>query len=163
MRNFLLFLCIVISNKIIAQVPMVMPPEADAFYEKAMPIIKPQLKKVIAKAANSLKNRHANADSLFIALHSNSVLKGMSDKDMQGLTTLIMVQASKNADEDIKKMVLGMRNKDDAEFASNENSNNSKQLILQMIVQRKSQMAEEISFVMKKIYNEEDTIINSLK
>lgn len=173
MKNFLLFLCIVFTHQSIAQVPMAMPPDADAFYIHAMPIIKPQLKNVIVKSAYLLKNQQVNSDSLIKALHSNPVLKGMSDENIEAISTLIMVQASKDADEDLKKMVLSMRNKNDAEEVSNPNIgdknkslqeiNDKKQLMLQMIMHRKSKIAEEISLVIKKIYDNRENIINNLK
>ena len=173
MKNLLLFFCMVFIHQSIAQVPMAMPPDADAFYKNAMPIIKPQLKNVILKAASLLKNRQMNADSLIKALHSNPALKGMGNENIEAISTLIMVQASKDADEDLKKMVLSMRNNNEAEPVSNTNCgdkneslqeiNDKKQLMLQRIMNRKSKMAEEISLVIKKIYDNKENIINNLK
>lgn len=172
MRNFLLLLCIVFTQKIFAQVPMAMPPEADAFYKNAMPVIKPQIKDLIIKSAAALKNQRANADSLMKALQSNPKLKGMSEANIAAISTLIMVQASNDADEELKKMVLSMRgNGNDAEPVSNtgdknqlgQQINDRKQLMLQMIMARKSKMAEEISLVFKKVPNNRDNIINNLK
>ncbi|MEO6220676.1 MAG: hypothetical protein ABIO81_09635 [Ginsengibacter sp.] len=164
MRNFLLFLCLVFfTANNIAQVPVAMPPEADAFYNKAMPVIKPQLKNVIVKAASSLKNRQANADSIFKSLHSNPVLKNMNDENIQGITTLIMIQASKDSDEDLKKMVLSMRNNNEAAQVLNTDSDDKKQLILRKIMHRKSKMAEEISLIIKDVSENSETIINNLK
>ncbi len=173
MKNFLLFLCIVFTHQSIAQVPMAMPPDADAFYKNAMPIIKPQLKNVIVKSASILKNQPVNSESLIKALHSNPALKGMSDENIEAISTLIMVQASKDADEDLKEMVLSMRNNNEAEPVSDTNCggknetlqeiNDKKQLMLQRIMNRKSKMAEEISLVIKKIYDNKENIINNLK
>lgn len=171
MKNFLLFLCIVFTHQLMAQVPMAMPPDADAFYKSIMPIIKPQLKNVIIKSAFLLKNQRPNADSLINALRSNPALKSMSDESIEAVSALIMVQASIDADEDLKKMVLSMRN-NEAEQVSNistnknestQEVNDKKQLILQMIMLRKSKIAEEISLVIKKIYGNRENIINNLK
>ncbi len=156
MRNFLLFLCMVLTHESFAQVPMAMPPDADAFYKNAMPEIKPQIKNVIIKTASTLKSRQVNADSLNKALHANPVLKGMNDENIAAISTLIMVQASKDADEDLKKMVLSMRGSDAGGQASNTDA-------LQMIMSRKSKMAEEISLVIKRIYDNRENIINNLK
>ena len=156
-----------------AQVPTAMPPDADAFYDYAMPMINLQLKNVIIRSALILKNQQANADSLNIALHSSPILKGIGDENIEAISTLIMVQASKDADEDLKKIVLSMRNNNDAEKVSNTNTgnkkeslqeiNDKKQLMLQIIMNRKSKIAEEISLVIKRIYGNKEHILNSLK
>ncbi|MEO6639206.1 MAG: hypothetical protein ABIN25_13090, partial [Ginsengibacter sp.] len=71
------------------------------------------------------------------------------------------------ADEDLKKMVLSM--KDDKGVSRTGNSpesqdmNEKKQIALQLIINRKSNMAEEISFVLQKISDKNEIIINSLK
>ena len=171
MKNLLLFLCIVFYQQIIAQVPTSMPPDADAFFKNAMPTIRPQLKNLITKSAGQLKIKQANADSLIKALHSNPALKGMSEENIQAIATLIMVQASEDADEDLKKMVLSMSNNNGAEPVSNSGDkneslneiNDKKQLMVQMIMNRKSKMAEEISLVIKKIYDNRENIIDNLR
>ncbi|MEP6597618.1 MAG: hypothetical protein ABJA71_16810, partial [Ginsengibacter sp.] len=176
MQKFLLIVAIVFTKTGIAQVPMAMPPDANAFYNKAMPLIKPHLKKIVIHTAFLLKNRRANADSLSNALHTNPGLKGMSDENIEGMTTLIMVHASKDADEDLKKMVLSMRNNEAEPVAnknvnananktnvSSEEINDKKLLMLQMIMNRKSKIAEEISLVLKKIPENKENIINNLK
>ncbi len=172
MKKNLLFLCLVFSFHGIAQVHVAMPPDAEAFYNKAIPLVKPGLKKLIIQTSDELKNRQANADSLIKALHANPVLNGMSSENIEGLSTLILVQASKNADDDLKKMVLGMRN-DEAGLVANsasgtksespEQIHERKQVMLQMIAYQKSKMAEEISIVMKKISDNKENIINNLK
>jgi hypothetical protein len=114
-----------------------------------------------------------NSERLIKTLHSNPALKGMSEENIAAISTLVMVQASKDADEDLKKMVLSMRNNSEAEPVSNTNGvnkheslqeiNDKKQLMLQMIMQRKSKMAEEIDLIIKKIYSNRENIINNLK
>ncbi|MDQ6762591.1 MAG: hypothetical protein M3015_08190 [Bacteroidota bacterium] len=165
MKKILLSLCIVLSLQAKSQVHSAMPPEANEFFDKAMPLINPSVKNLITQSAITLKNRHTNADSLFSALRSNRLLKAMNDENIAGITTLVMVQASKNADEDLKKMVLSMKNDNAAAQAGNnhEEANDKKQLALQLILNRKSNMAEEISLVLKKIPQDKDNIINSLK
>lgn len=152
---------------------MAMPPEADAFYKDAMPVIRPQIKELIMKSASALKNQQANADSLIKVLQSNSKLRGMSEANIAAISTLIMVQASVDADDELKKMVLSMRgnNNNGAETVSNTSDknqsaqeiNNTKQLMLQTIIILKSKMAEEISLVFKKVQGNRDNIINNLK
>ncbi len=166
MKKILLSLCIVLSLQAKSQVHSAMPPEANDFFDKAMPLINPSVKNLITQAAITLKSRRANADSLFKALRSNHLLKTMNDENIAGITTLVIVQASKDADEDLKKMVLSMKNDNAGEQATNSNHeaiNDKKQLALQLILNRKSNMAEEISLVLKKIPQDKENIINSLK
>ncbi|MEP6583141.1 MAG: hypothetical protein ABJA90_02690 [Ginsengibacter sp.] len=162
MKNALLFFCLVFNCKSIAQVSTAMPADADAFYQNAMPIINSQVRNLVVKSASDLKNQQVNADSLIKALHSKSILKGMKDENIAAVSTLIMVQASMNADEDLKKMVLSMRNngKNDAEAVQ---KINDQKLVLDLILYRKSKMAEEVSLVIKKIYDNSENIINNLR
>lgn len=166
MKKFLLSLCIVVTHYSQAQVHTAMPPDANTFYDKAMPLVKSSLRNLIMQVATVLKSRRANADSLFNALHTNPLLKGMGDENIAGVTTLIIVQASKDADEDLKKMVLGMKDNGISRTSNTSQSaeeiNEKKQIALQLILIRKSNMAEEINFVLQKLSDKEN-IISSLK
>jgi hypothetical protein len=165
MKNLLFFALLIsifpkISN---AQVSKIMPADADEFYNKSMPLLRPQVKKIVLQTAQNIKHSKINADSLSRILSKNPVLKGMSNKDIAGITVLIMVQASKDADADLKQMVLEIsrQNEKDNAITSQNEAQNSK---LQTIIDRKSGMAEEISYVMKKISRpERQDIINNLK
>ena len=149
MHSALLFF----SKSILAQVSKVIPPEADDFYNKSMPLLRPQVKNIVLHTAKAIENRKINADSLSQELNANKALKGMSNNDIEGIIVLIMVQASKDADANLKKMVLEishreMTKKKKVQEEINEDDQNLK---LQMIMDRKSDMAEEVSYVMKKI------------
>ena len=181
MKSLLLFaFCIFILKALNAQVPTAMPPDANTFYINAMPAIRQQVKDIVIQTANAIKHRRANADSLSQRLRTNKTLKGVSNSDIDGITVLIMVQASKNADADLKLIVLGMSRRNEQEHPGTsaqtvsennvEDKNRSIEEIsdmqnskLRMIMERKSRMAEEISAVMKKISGAEQDIINNLK
>ena len=176
---FFVFCTILFSKSLIAQVSKVIPPDAEDFYNKSMPLLRPQLKNIVLHAAKSIENRKINADSLAQVLNANKALNGMSNNDIEGIIVLIMVQASKDADADLKSMVLeiGRRNELKKEGSSNtqvsnnlenkkesqEEINEMQNLKLQMIMDRKSDMAEEVSYVMKKISGTQQNIINKLK
>ena len=109
MKNLLLFaFCTLFFKNINAQVPTAMPPEATAFYNKAMPVIRQHIKDMVLQTAHAIKRYNASADSLSRRLRANHVTKGMSNHDIDGITVLILVQASRDADADLKLMVLGM-------------------------------------------------------
>jgi hypothetical protein len=182
MRNLLLFaFCIFNSKNLTAQIPTAMPPDANTFYINAMPAIRPQVKDIVLQTAKALKHRKANADSLSQRVRTNKMLKGMSNNDIEGITVLIMVQAYKNADADLKLMVLGINHRNEQKQQEQttmqtvtvndvENKNRSieeindlQSLQLRMIMERKSKMAEEISNVMKNISGTQENIINNLK
>ena len=181
MKTLLLFaFCILLFKNIDAQVPTAMPPEATAFYNKAMPLIRQHIKDIVVQTAHAIKRYNANADSLSRRLRANHVMKGMSNHDIDGITVLILVQASRDADADLKVMVLGMSRRNEqkqqqttiqstsVKNAKNENRstdeiNDIQNLRLQVIIERKRRMAEEISNVMQKIQNTQQSIINNLK
>ncbi len=165
MKNLLFFaICLLFFSKsIFAQVSKVMPPDADDFYNKSMPLLRPQVKDIILNTAKAIENRKINADSLSKELSANNALKGMSNNDIQGIIVLIMVQASKDADANLKRMVLEISHKNENKKESQEEINEAQNLKLQMIKDRKSDMAEEVSYVMKKIEGSQQNIINNLK
>ena len=166
MKNLLLF--VVFSfftlNSAFAQVPKAMPSDANEFYNKSMPLLRPQVKNIVLQIAATLKNRSINTDSLSAALQKNSQLKDMSKNDIDGIAVLIMVQASIDADADLKKMVLAIgRGNDQKNAPSKGNSNEAQNMKLQTIMDHKSDLAEGVTYVMKKISGTQEDIINNLK
>ena len=173
MKNLLFFAyCMIfLFNNLNAQVPTTMPADANTFYDNSMPLLRPAVKSIILQIAKSMRNHKANSDSLLKALRSKTALKGISNNDIEGVVVLIMVQASKDADADLKNMVMGIsrqneqkesarsdrqsKHEDDVQYMQN--------LKLQMIIDHKSNMAEEVSYVMKKISGMQENIINHLK
>ncbi len=177
MKNLLFFALYIVfySPSILGQVSKVMPPEADDFYNKSMPLLRPQVKNIVLHAAKAIENRKINSDSLSRELKANAALKGMSNNDIEGIIVLIMVQASKDADANLKKMVLEISRsngqKKQANTTSEKTNKNNTQddideiqnLKLQMIMDHKSDMAQEVNYAMKKISSTQQTIINNLK
>jgi hypothetical protein len=182
MKNLLLFaFCISILQSLDAQVPTAMSPEAGTFYSNAMPAIRQQVKNIVLQTASAIKHYKVNSDSLLQNLRSNKTLKGLSNNDIEGITVLIMVQASHDADADLKSMVLGMNRRNEQkqqqpatiQTVSEKNAGNKTRSIedihdmqnlkLRVIMERKSRMAEETNELMKKISDSQQTIINNLK
>ncbi len=166
MKNLLLFVVIIFLTlkSTFAQLPKAMPADANEFYNKSMPLLRPQVKNIVLQIATTVKNRSINTDSLSDALQKNSRLKGMGKNDIDGIAVLIMVQASIDADSDLKKMVLAIgRGNDQKSTPSKDNSNEAQNLKLQTIMDRKSDLAEGVTYVMKKISGTQQDIINNLK
>jgi len=146
-----------------AQVPKAMPPDANEFYEQSMPLLRSPVKNFILQSAKVMEHRKSNTDSLTTAFHKNPLFKGMSNADIEGLEVLVMVQASLNTDAELKKMVLEIGRKNDKTKANTPESNKEQDAQLQKIMDRKSDMAEQVSYTMKKITGNERNIINNLK
>jgi len=182
MKNLVLFAyCMARLSNLNAQVPAAMPPEANAFYINAMAGIRQQIKDLVIQGAAAIKHRSPNADSLSRRLPGNNKLKGLNDNDIEGITVLIMVQASRDMDAELKIMVLAMSHSNDrkqqpqtgAQTVSVHNVDNRKpsteelnqmqNLKLSMIMEMKSRLAEEISNLMKKISGTQQNIISHLK
>jgi len=132
-----------------------MPPEANTFYSKAMANIKPQIKNIVEKNAGVLKGRTINADSLSKALIKNQLLKNATPQDIEAIGVLIMVQASKNADADLKDLVINMN--------KNEREKNAPDNKVESILENKSKIAENVSILMKRISGTQDVVINNLR
>lgn len=183
MKNLLLFAFCFFSvlKSPEAQVPMAMPAEANAYYNNSMPLLRPHLKEIVLQTAKALKYHKANADSLSQTLHAHAALKGMSNNNIEGITVLILVQASKDADAELKQMVMEIchRNEQKKEErttmhrvnvnnienknSSTEDINEMENLKIQRIIDRKSRIAEETNYAMKKISGMQQNIINDLK
>lgn len=174
MKNLLFFTFYTFSTlqTLNAQVSTAMPPDANEFYNQSFPFLRPPLKNIVLQTAIAMKNRRANSDSLSKILHTSKTLKGMSNNDIEGIIVLIMVQATKDADADLKNMVMGISRQNDLSQAKKSSAKNIddkedfqeiQNLKLQMIMDRKSKMAEEISYVMKRISGTQQNIINNLK
>lgn len=157
-----------------------MPPDAAAFYNKAIPVIRQHIKDIVLQTASAIKRYNANADSLSRRLRGNHMLKGTSNSDIDGITVLILVQASRDADAELKFIVLAMSRRNEQKQqqitiqsvsvnnAKDENrsigdADDIQNLRLQATIERKRRIAEEISVVMQKIQNTQQSIINDLR
>jgi hypothetical protein len=159
MKNLLPFIFCGLSFGSYSQVNAVMPPEADLFYRNAMQVIKPQIKNTIEKNANNLKGRKVNADSLSRLLRADKALKNLTKQEIEAITILIMVQVSKNADADLKDLVVNIQKDNDKIGQANDLSSTRAATILN----NKSQIAEHISLLMKRLSGSQDIVIDQLK
>ena len=159
MKNLLPFVFCLFSICSIAQINTVMPTEANTFYSKAMANIKPQIKNIVEKNADVLKGRTINTDSLSKALIKNHFLKNATPQDIEAIGVLIMVQASRNADADLKDLVINMR-KNDRDKNPRDIAPGNK---VESILENKSKIAENVSIIMKRISAAQDVVINNLR
>lgn len=134
-----------------AQVNTVMPPEAGAFYGKAMPSIKPVMIALIKRNATNLRNRNVNADSLLSALKKDASLKGINQHSLDAILVLIMIQMSINLDAELKDLVLRMRN---------DQSSKEGQSLTEEILDHKSKLAQTVAHMFTKISSPENAINN---
>ena len=173
MKNLLFFAYTIIffSKNLGAQVPTTMPADANTFYNNLMPLLRPAVRNIVLQTAKAMKNHKANSDSLFKAIRNKASLKGMNNNDIEGVVVLIMVQASKDADADLKNMVMDISRQNEQKESARtarqpkpeDDVQDMQNLKLQMIIDRKSNMAEEVGYVMKKISGTQQNIINNLK
>ncbi|MGN6194591.1 MAG: hypothetical protein ACTHOB_06610 [Ginsengibacter sp.] len=163
MKNLLLLFLIILTYKSYAQVNSVMPAEATSFYNSAMQKIKPDLKNTIEKNANKLKGRIVNIDSLSVELHKDRFLKNSNQEDLKAIVVLIMVQISKNADADLKNMVIHMPKNPDQNENRNSSVNGRQENMIENILANKRQIAENVSSVMEKLPDLTQTLIDELK
>lgn len=139
------------------QVNSSMPPEALTFYNNAMPVLKPGVKKLIEKNALNLKDRRINADSLLNRLQHEPSLKGGSKENLLAILVLTMVQVSKNADAELKDLVVNI-SKQKAKEGQSEAEN-----LVASILANKSSIAESVSFTIKKLPPTQEIALENLK
>jgi len=156
MKNILPFLFFLfLADFSFAQVNSVLPPEANAFYQNSIKTIKPGVKDLIEKNANKLTGQKVNVDSLVTELHKTALLKAGNEKDLQAITVLILVQASKNADNELKDIVIHSGNPDsqserDKSFAT-------------LLVENKSEIANAVALIMKKLSGSPEMVMDKFK
>ncbi|MEO8961875.1 MAG: hypothetical protein ABI325_08345 [Ginsengibacter sp.] len=159
MKHFLSLIFYILSSAGYSQVNSAMSPEADLFYNHAMQTINSKIKSTIEKNANNLKNRIVDTDSLSGFLRSDESLKNITSKGIDAIAILIMVQISKNADADLKNMVVNMQ-KDNEKSLSKGNSHSA---IVEVILNNKSQIAANVSVLMQKLGSSRDLAVDNLK
>lgn len=163
MKNLLPLFFFAVTVNSYAQVNAVMPPEATSFYNSAMQKLKPELKTTIEKNANKLKGRNVDIDSLSIELHKSAYLKNSNEYDLHAIVVLIMVQISKDADADLKNLVIHMHRTNEQNNKTNLHINETSENKVESILANKRQIAENVSLVMEKHPDLPQTFINKLK
>lgn len=156
MKNLLLIIFIIFSINSFGQVNSVIPPEANRLYNHAIHSINPAIKSMVEKNAINLKGRKVNMDSLSKVLHNERLFKNAGARDIDVITVLIMVQISRNADIDLKNLVVNMKNTD------NSHADRSAEKA-ETILNNKSQIAENITIVMKKISGYAEMALENLR
>lgn len=135
------------------QVNSSMPPEATIFYNKAIEIIRPEIKKLIHTSALDCKKEKPDASLLIARLKRELILKKLNQADIKGIAVLVMVQASKNTDEELKKLVQALRN----------NPGQASMDETKKLADFKSFLAENINQLMDKSSISPESVINHLK
>lgn len=138
-----------------------MPSEANTFYQNAMLSIKPGVKSLIEKNANKLTGQKVNVDSLIGELHKNALLKNGNEKDLEAITILILVQVSRNADNELKNLVVHMRQTNSAPASTDEDEKNKNTAAL--LVENKSDIAQSVSLIMKRISGSPEMVMEKFK
>lgn len=151
MKNFFSLIFYSFSLAGYGQVNSVMPPEAELFYNHAMRTIKAEIKSTIEKNANNLKNKIVDSDSLSRSLRTDASLQNLTQQGIEAVTILIMVQISKNADADLKDMVVN-RQKD---------TDHSE--VVEIILSNKSLIATDVTDLMNELGSSRDMALDGLK
>lgn len=86
-----------------------MPPEASIFYTKAMEIISPEIRHLVRANSLKIKDKKTNLKQLLSELTKEPRLRKLKKADLDWIAILVMVQASKNVDEELKNKVVELR------------------------------------------------------
>ena len=159
MKNVLPFFVLFFASPSFSQVNAVLPSEANAFYQNAMQSIKPAVKNLIEKNANKLTGHKINVDSLVKELQKNPLLKGGNENDLEAITVLILVQASKNVDNNLKELVIHKKN----DGNENEEEKQREKNYASLLVENKSEIAQNVSFIMKKFSGSPEMVMEKFK
>lgn len=161
MKNILLLLFLFFSLRVFSQVNAVLPSEAKTFYDNAMVRLKPEVKNLIEKNANKLAGHKINVDSLVKDLQKSPLLKGGNENDLEAITVLILVQASKNADNNLKELVIHKKRSDGE--TENQEEREKEKIYTSLLVENKSDIALAVSFIMKKLSGSQEMVMDKFK
>lgn len=159
MKNILLLLFLFFACHAFSQVNAVLPSEANVFYQNAMQHIKPAVKNLIEKNANKLTGHKINVDSLAKELQKNPLLKGGNENDLEAITVLILVQVSRNVDNNLKELVIHKKNDENENEAEKERD----KIYVSLLVENKSDIAGMVSFIMKKLSGSPEMVMDKFK
>jgi 3-deoxy-D-arabino-heptulosonate 7-phosphate (DAHP) synthase len=100
-------------------------------------------------------------DSLIKDLHKTPLLRNGTQKDLEAITVLILVQVSRNADSELKDIVIHMRHSN-SEKKNEEDDENCKNTAA-LLVKNKSEIALGVSVIMKKLSGSAEMVMDKFK
>lgn len=154
MKNLLpIFFCVFFLPTY-SQVNNSMPTEANLFYQKAMDVLSPEIKNKVQSVAKKLKGRIVDADSLSMEIKKDIVFKKHNSLKAEAITILILVQASKNADTDLKEMVVSMANEKNTSLQAFDKT--------KPLLQYKSALAKNLDETLVKMNNSPGKLLEGL-
>ncbi len=127
MKKIFLIYLIFVSNSLFGQNIQIANQQAESFYNKVMPSMKPGLKNLVLSTAYKLTDHTVNPDSLTIALKNNKQAAGLQSYDIEALVMLIIMEASKDANQDLKDMLAEMKKNNDQKNQMRESNQLMKQ------------------------------------
>jgi uncharacterized protein (DUF3084 family) len=189
MKWILYFFAAVVSIQGSAQELFSVPADAEAFYTRAMPVINLKYKNLVKQTAIQVKGMDISADSIASILRGSGNTLNLGNADIDALVILVMMEANKSAQEDLKSVMMEMKRKNaekksirqpevnkqrqtvtDQNIVKNRNpsqitvdSNQLLQTRMDKIVNQRSKTNDVISSMMKKISDTQNQIIQNLK
>ncbi len=130
-----------------------MPPEASIFYNKAINSISPEIKKLVLAKSLKIKDRKTELAQLLTELNKEPLLQKLSKADMEWIGILIMVQASKNTDDALKKKVVELRKRQSEEVMDE----------IKRLTELKSFLAANTTRLLEKTTISQENALNNLK
>lgn len=109
MKYFILITFCLWSVHSSGQLNSSMPPEATIFYNKAINIISLEIRTLVLTNSQNIKRNKTDANQLLSELKKEPRLRKLKKAEIDWIAILIMVQASKNTDDEIKMKVLELR------------------------------------------------------
>lgn len=100
---------IVYSLNINAQEIPPFPPGAEAFFKQVMPAINPKHSKWVRQSSVEVNEMRMSDELLMNKANSYGVLGSISGADIEALAFLVLMQAAKSAQEDLKGMMAKVK------------------------------------------------------
>lgn len=153
MKYFILITLCLWSVHSSGQLNSSMPPEATIFYNKAINIISLEIRNLVLIHSQKISSKKTDANQLSSELNKEPRLRKLKKADLDWIAILIMVQANKNADDEIKRKVVELRKSPD------ENGMNE----IKRLLEFKSFLALNATQLLENTTISQENALNNLK
>jgi hypothetical protein len=132
-----------------------LPPQADAFYDKAMPQARTDIKSWVIKTAVQWKTKPA--DEPMLRNTAKNQFPDMKVVDLDALVVLVMTKCANDEERDLKEQIDELRKITDQQASQRQRSS------ISGMQERRSKFIVAITNNMKKVLPVQESIIQSFK
>ncbi|RTL60434.1 MAG: hypothetical protein EKK37_06260 [Sphingobacteriales bacterium] len=139
MKKTLLLLCFIAHLTTAFSQQTDIPPKADTLYNHLMTAARPAIKNWVSITAAKYKGKEVTKEQAIADVkQSYNALGNLNDADIEAIAFLVMMQAAKSAQQDLKDIMGQVKKINDAKASQRQKTNELKQSSAQMKTQARA-------------------------